>query len=619
MRGKEETINIYKIPQIITDLNDAQDIVASHSNSIFENKNKINDINIQMSHIVTVDVKNFGAKGDGVTDDTQAIQNAIDFVSNETSSIYNTTYFGVVFLPKGVYNVTNLVMKSNVHIKGNGIAITRINPIGTSGYVFEAIGTNRSAKLVQCDMRDFTISPRDRFSSVDYGTRPNVGGINFKFCERISVKNVKINGIGGIGINNIENFDCYFENIEFVYVGTDSNTPALALTGTTVDSTNAIHTICCRFEACPTMLKLKDGARQNQFIGCKFEWSSYSVATHSVAGLIIDQCNQNTFVGCGFVTGDDILPLIKVATSVNDIRGLKFTGCDFIGSEVYHGYVFESDTSALGINITGCTFSGINKIANTSGYIQFNSNEIIDCGTPALSVSKGSVSNNVFQFMYGSDYVLKLNGSARCIGNNISSREANTCKGILGVNEALIYGNNVTSLLEGIAITGTGNMVRNNRNLATTPYNISNYDTNLIEQDFGSAISAFGGNGYKNQIKTGANYNCLNIYDGTTFQNIPIIKYGSTSNRPTTGRWVGMPYFDTSLKKMVYYSATANVWVDATGQQALAKASSAPTTGTYSLGDIVYNSNPSAGGYLGWVCIEAGTPGTWKGFGLIAS
>lgn len=44
----------------------------------------------------------------------------------------------------------------------------------------------------------------------------------------------------------------------------------------------------------------------------------------------------------------------------------------------------------------------------------------------------------------------------------------------------------------------------------------------------------------------------------------------------------------------------------------------APTTGTWLLGDIVYNSSPSAGGYVGWVCTTAGSPGTWKTFGAIS-
>jgi len=45
----------------------------------------------------------------------------------------------------------------------------------------------------------------------------------------------------------------------------------------------------------------------------------------------------------------------------------------------------------------------------------------------------------------------------------------------------------------------------------------------------------------------------------------------------------------------------------------------APTSGTYQVGDKVYNTNPTAGGYEGWICVAAGSPGTWKGFGAIQS
>ena len=44
---------------------------------------------------------------------------------------------------------------------------------------------------------------------------------------------------------------------------------------------------------------------------------------------------------------------------------------------------------------------------------------------------------------------------------------------------------------------------------------------------------------------------------------------------------------------------------------------SIPTSGTYKIGDTRINTLPTAGGYMGWVCIATGTPGTWKGYGLI--
>ncbi len=37
----------------------------------------------------------------------------------------------------------------------------------------------------------------------------------------------------------------------------------------------------------------------------------------------------------------------------------------------------------------------------------------------------------------------------------------------------------------------------------------------------------------------------------------------------------------------------------------------APTTGTWVLGDIVWNTAPAAGGTVGWICTASGTPGSW--------
>jgi len=49
----------------------------------------------------------------------------------------------------------------------------------------------------------------------------------------------------------------------------------------------------------------------------------------------------------------------------------------------------------------------------------------------------------------------------------------------------------------------------------------------------------------------------------------------------------------------------------------LAVSNEAPLTGNHNQGDIVYDTNPVAGGYMGWVCVTSGAPGTWKRFGKI--
>jgi hypothetical protein len=45
--------------------------------------------------------------------------------------------------------------------------------------------------------------------------------------------------------------------------------------------------------------------------------------------------------------------------------------------------------------------------------------------------------------------------------------------------------------------------------------------------------------------------------------------------------------------------------------------SAAPTGGTYSIGDIKLNNVPSEDGFIGWTCVQAGSPGVWKGYGRI--
>lgn len=44
-----------------------------------------------------------------------------------------------------------------------------------------------------------------------------------------------------------------------------------------------------------------------------------------------------------------------------------------------------------------------------------------------------------------------------------------------------------------------------------------------------------------------------------------------------------------------------------------------PTSGSYSAGDIVWNSEPRINQYVGWICVQAGSPGLWEPFGKIGN
>lgn len=47
-------------------------------------------------------------------------------------------------------------------------------------------------------------------------------------------------------------------------------------------------------------------------------------------------------------------------------------------------------------------------------------------------------------------------------------------------------------------------------------------------------------------------------------------------------------------------------------------ATAAPTTGPWTRGNIVWNTTPSSGGPPGWMCTASGTPGTWKAMANLA-
>ena len=101
-------------------------------------------------------VFNFGAKGDGITDDTHAIQNAIDQLYLNSPSASTTTSERVILeIPAGTYRLTNtLYVPSYATIIGAGKhnTILEYNPIvvisGTTVYASDIITTHDATNLM---------------------------------------------------------------------------------------------------------------------------------------------------------------------------------------------------------------------------------------------------------------------------------------------------------------------------------------------------------------------------------------------------------------------------------------------------------------------------------------
>ena len=242
--------------------------------------------------------------------------------------------------------------------------------------------------------------------------------------------------------------------------------------------------------------------------------------------------------------------------------------------------------SKQGIHISkhGVTEVTPKNVTITNCVIDNSYNDGIYCeGLTDDPVKDITITNNVIDYTLNNEGIslricdgVVINGNVIKNITRIGIEVVNTDNTIISNN---ILKNNINHIWCGTRSSthADNNVISNN-----TMYNDSSFDAG----NSGLYISAISTNciALNNNINNTGNYN----YNVRGSSNKSILQ---TMNNTQTNL----------SKKILYASSVPSGNIDG------------------AVGDICFNTGASAGGSIGWVCVEAGTPGTWKTFGAISS
>jgi polygalacturonase len=521
----------------------------------------------------TVSVKDFGAVGDGVMDDTAAIQAAAIAASGAK-----------LFFPEGTYIGQNIPLPADIQLFGNATLKLKAEASLTFEPYFRLTGANVSFDGLTFDGNRAN-QPADGFSDA-WNTGSNGTGKS----NRSSI--LADNYLTGYSIENITIKNCAFINNWSAPVATRDISNIL-LHGN-------------RFE-------------NNNFEGI-FAYASDTVQN---SGLRI---SDNLCINIG--SGDP-------SVNANAFLARRYDGVTFAGNEVYTverniikfevcnnvtatGNVLDTNTVA-GFNCF--QFQGPTNRATVTGNVFRNVQRGIhgELGTDVMNDI--TISGNVLEMANvatgNPDGISIISGSNLTITNNTLK---NCCRhGIFvrNVNNVIISGNNIAPDATGVnpQIGIYVNFTRDMNDVVVV--------NNIVEQGFnegsasGEGALVLAGSGFTltNAVVSG---NIVKTNTGAATERGIRAVNGTFSNVMLRDNYTNGIIECASSVIGLNNLAARNIPGNAFGQ-VIGFGSSAPASGTHYVGEVQLHSAPAASGNIGWVCTTSGSPGTWKTFGAIAA
>lgn len=323
-----------------------------------------------------VNVKSFGAKGDGVTDDTAAINAAITSIGAGSKALY---------LPEGTYIISSTLIlpKDNFVLfgAGRGASVLMGAVSFTTGDMLQLQSGGDYVTL-----RDFSITMKSSTARTS-GASININGSNDVIIKNIAIffPYIGISVSGGASKIYISDVDVKVATA----LTTSANSAGILVnnggTGDTYIGPNV-------------NIESASGAGRAQF-GIRIQSTGYvsmdAVAcTAAATGLQVDPGAGVTVLNifatrCLFDTCNSIGALLSAATATSTIRQVRFTDCWFSGTVAGPG--LQSSGTAGGV-IDDVAFVNCRFLSNNTHGIQhgYGTNFLIQASTIAGNSTAGS-------------------------------------------------------------------------------------------------------------------------------------------------------------------------------------------------------------------------------------
>lgn len=553
-----------------------------------------------VADIVTIDVKKYGAKGDGITDDSGVIKSIV--------SSLNSSAGGTIFFPTGTYVFSTQILIQNI----NNIRIRT-----EKGVVLK-----KQAKFP-------TDMPYGIFEFLDC-TGVHVDEVIF---EGITTSTTDVvwndNGINVHSCSNVIISKCFFKDF----------------------GDNAIE-VCSEYNP-----SLPAAVNSSYIMINNNTFTNVSKAITTTPGgsedVIVSQNISYNVKGYGIRFYTDIPSISRIIITDNIIKnsigsGIGIDSCsnvivsnNVVENTKEEGILLESNGAAI---TNGHTFANVklhDNIVRNCGNGILVMNNVYNNGDNRL-VQNVEIVNNFIENTVGVSTTAD-HGAIVVSQNQIKNLKivSNTING--SADCGIYIGMYVTNLADSDEIRINDNYINNCTN---DLIKIERYASTRNYKDIEIARNKCIGSSFDiydcdhltisdNSINTSklsgvTNCNSVNVKnnyfqssnDGFQFYNNNGLNLSNNYFEALTNALALLGSCKNIIEvNNVYVGPTVltgafNTKIGINGNS-ISFGNAIPSTGSYKKGDIVYNSNPASGKYIGFVCITSGTPGIWKGFGII--